>query len=107
MSRNTKATPADAVPPTAGEATVTLRIDEGSTHKPIQGTGPKPALLTVLEAGALLGIKRTSAWKLVREGVIPTVRFGRVVRVPPDALEHVVKARTRGLPPDGARGAGV
>ena len=46
-----------------------------------------PQLLTVEEFMALARIKRTSAYRMVREGDVPVVRFGtRHVRVPKTVL---------------------
>lgn len=45
-------------------------------------------LLTVEEAARRLGIGRTLAWQLVRQGELPVVRLGRCVRVPYQALQE-------------------
>ncbi len=39
-------------------------------------------MLTVTEAGEALGIGRATAYRLAREGVIPTQLFGQQLRVP-------------------------
>lgn len=39
-------------------------------------------MVTVVEAGELLGIGRAKAYELAREGVIPTQAYGRQLRVP-------------------------
>ncbi len=44
-------------------------------------------LLTVEEAARRLGIGRTLAWRLVRSGQLPSVRLGRLVRVPQGGLQ--------------------
>ena len=44
-------------------------------------------LLTVEEAAERLGIGKTLAWELVWDGVLPSVRLGRCVRIPLRALE--------------------
>jgi excisionase family DNA binding protein len=44
-------------------------------------------LLTVEEAAERLGIGKTLAWELVWDGVLPSVRLGRCVRIPLQALE--------------------
>lgn len=52
-------------------------------------TTQQPILVTVEEAGRLLGIKRWRAYALVNAGVIPSVRLGeRCIRVPVDALRE-------------------
>lgn len=54
-------------------------------------------LLTVEEAAERLGIGRTLAWQLVRQGGLPSVRLGRCVRVPLSALEAWIAERTEGV----------
>lgn len=53
-------------------------------------------LLTVEEAARRLGIGRTLAWRLVRRGELPSVRLGRLVRIPERALDDWLKHRMRG-----------
>ena len=43
-------------------------------------------VLTVAEAGELLGVCRPHAYKLVKLGQIPTIRLGRRLVVPRSAL---------------------
>lgn len=62
----------------------------------------KPLLLTVEQAGKLLGIKRALAYDLVAKGVLPTVKLGeRSTRVPLEALENMVREMA-GTPQDPA-----
>ena len=59
---------------------------------------PQPSLLlTVSEAADLLGIGRNLAYELVRTGRIPSIRLGRVIRIPRFGLEQWV-AQEAGLP---------
>ena len=51
-------------------------------------------LLTVPEAATQLGISRSKGWQLAQRSEIPVVRIGRSVRVPADALEAWISART-------------
>lgn len=44
-------------------------------------------LLTVEETAKMLGIGRSLTWRLVQEGRLPSVRLGRLVRVPRAELE--------------------
>lgn len=53
-------------------------------------------LLTVEEAARRLGIGRTLAWRLVRDGELPSVRLGRLVRIPERALDDWLDRRLRG-----------
>ena len=52
-------------------------------------------LLTVEEAAQRLGIGKTLAWELVWQGVLPSVRLGRCVRIPLVALEEWIARRVR------------
>ena len=45
-----------------------------------------PLFLDVETAAHLIGISRSSAYDAIRRGEIPTVRFGRRLRVPRGAL---------------------
>ena len=44
--------------------------------------------VSVPEAGRWLGIGRNSAYEAARRGDIPTIRIGRLLRVPVAALER-------------------
>jgi len=48
-------------------------------------------VLTVPETGRRLGVCRGTAYKLAREGVIPTLRLGRRVVVPRAALKRMLE----------------
>ena len=52
-------------------------------------------LVTVEEAARRLGIGKTLAWELVWQGVLPSVRLGRCVRIPLAALEDWVARQTQ------------
>lgn len=52
-------------------------------------TTQQPLLVTVEEAGRMIGVSRWKAYQLVRTGVLPVVRLGpRSTRVPVDALKE-------------------
>jgi excisionase family DNA binding protein len=53
-------------------------------------------LITVEEAARRLGIGRSLAWRLVRSGELPSVRLGRLVRIPEQSLADWLKQRARG-----------
>lgn len=44
--------------------------------------------LSVAEAATLLGIGRNHLYDLINTGQIPHVRFGRLIKIPRDALEE-------------------
>ena len=47
----------------------------------------QPIAISVPEMGSRLGISRSLAWRLVNDGVIRTVRIGKRVVVPTDAID--------------------
>ncbi len=53
-----------------------------------------PMLLRASEVGTLLGLGRSTIFELLAAGELPTVRIGRAVRVPRQALEDWVRQRT-------------
>jgi len=50
------------------------------------------AVLTVTEAAELLRLARNTAYAAAKRGDIPTVRIGRRILVPRDALERMLDA---------------
>lgn len=52
-----------------------------------------PLMLTVDEAARVLRMGRNSAYAAVADGSIPSVRFGRVIRVPRQALAALCDGR--------------
>lgn len=54
-------------------------------------------LLTVRDVEAELQLGRTRTYELLRSGVIPVVRVGRVLRVPRDGLRRWIHENARGL----------
>lgn len=69
---------------------------------------PDPAdrpVLSVEEAGAILGLGRSAAYAAVERGEIPTIRFGRRLVVPTAALRRLLQLDEPTAPtaaPDGA-----
>jgi excisionase family DNA binding protein len=61
-----------------------------------------PMLLRTTEVGTLLGLGRSTIFELLAAGELPTVRIGRAVRVPRQALEDWIRQRTV-EPREGAR----
>lgn len=51
-----------------------------------------PACLRVSEAAAYLAISERTCWTLVKEGKIPAVRFGKVVRIERTDLDAFIQA---------------
>lgn len=52
-------------------------------------------LLRATEVAGALGVGRATAYQLMASGALPTVRIGRSVRVPAEALRAWVRAQTR------------
>jgi excisionase family DNA binding protein len=48
--------------------------------------------MTVPKAGELLGLGRNGSYEAAHRGEIPTIRFGRLLRVPVAALERMLEA---------------
>ncbi len=58
-----------------------------SSESTVAAIDDERAMLTVVEAARWLRISRNLAYELVNQGQIPSVRLGRVIRVPRWALE--------------------
>ena len=50
--------------------------------------GEKRLTFTVVEAAALLGIGRNSAYEAIKAGILPSVQIGRRILIPRAALER-------------------
>jgi excisionase family DNA binding protein len=58
-----------------------------------------PTVLTVEQAGCLLGLGRTASYDAVRRGELPVLRFGRRLVVPANAiLRMLALERDEGAP---------
>ncbi len=58
--------------------------------------GDDRLVLSVAEAGALLGLSRAFAYELVARGELPVVRFGRRIVVPKAALLEMLSSAPSG-----------
>lgn len=58
---------------------------------------PLPAVLDLVHAAALLGVGRTTAYKLVHDGQWPTpvLRLGRLIKIPTQPLLKLLAGATR------------
>ena len=52
-------------------------------------------VLDVPEAGAKLGLGRNASYAAAKRGDIPTIKIGRLLRVPVRALEEMLNAASR------------
>lgn len=55
----------------------------------MRGTEHRP-LLDAKETAELLGIRKQTLYALVRAGIVPSVRLGRLLKFPPDAVEEFI-----------------
>ena len=55
----------------------------------------EPRTLSVPEAGRWLGLGRNASYEAARRGDIPTIRIGRLIRVPVVALERKLEEAGR------------
>ena len=60
---------------------------------------PRRLTMSVEEAGVALGISRSHAYELVRQGELPSLRLGRRVVVPIAALEALVEVASADVDP--------
>jgi excisionase family DNA binding protein len=51
---------------------------------------PRRLTLTVEEAGQTLGVSRSYAYELVRQGALPCMRLGRRIVIPVRALDALI-----------------
>ena len=70
-----------------------------STPRPASALDPAvrlPAVLDLVEAAALLGVGRTTAYRLVRDGHWPTpvLRLGRLIKIPTQPLLELLAGGT-------------
>ena len=55
----------------------------------------KRLVLDVPEAGALLGLSRNASYMAAKNGDIPTIRIGRLLKVPKAALDRLLNSGDR------------
>jgi excisionase family DNA binding protein len=60
-----------------------------------------PQFLTVEEWRTFMRIGRSSAYDLIRQGLVPSIRWGRTVRIPREAVMRSVDCEGR----DGSKNA--
>lgn len=53
-------------------------------------------LLRPEQVGQILGVGRTKLYSMVRQGELPVVRIGRLVRIPRAALDAWIAERIQG-----------
>ena len=60
--------------------------DNSANYSAITNFDNLPLAMTVLEAGQVLRVGRSVTYELVRSGQLRSVRIGRSIRIPRDAL---------------------
>ena len=60
--------------------------DNSANYSTITNFDNLPLAMTVLEAGQVLRVGRSVTYELVRSGQLRSVRIGRSIRIPRDAL---------------------
>jgi len=72
---------------------------DGSAFAPrlpgVEATVEQPLLLTLAETARLLRIGKTSVYEMAADGRLPTIRYGRMIRVNRAALLSQIEAGTR------------
>ncbi len=58
--------------------------------------GNERLTISVEETAKILSISRGLAYEMIRQGNIPALRFGRIIRVPRYALEQLLNAQDAG-----------
>ena len=58
-------------------------------------------LLKANEVAEILDVSRSLAYQMLKQGVIPSVRFGRTVRVRPQDLDAFIVNNVSELPTEG------
>lgn len=56
-----------------------------------QGVAETLLVYDVPEAGAMLGLNRNASYAAAKRGDIPTIRFGKLIRVPKAAFERMLQ----------------
>ena len=61
-----------------------------SAERKEEGEGDR-LTYTVEEAGALLGLNRNASYAAAKRGDIPSIRFGKLIRVPKAAFHRMLE----------------
>ena len=66
----------------------------------------EPLLLRMGEAAKLCSVSRAKLYKMVHEGHIPAVKFGRSLRIPYDGLKRLIESGSSLVEPTAPTGRG-
>jgi excisionase family DNA binding protein len=85
--------------PSRSTPTSSLAARPGTSHPPsaLDPAVPLPAVLDLVHAAALLGVGRTTAYRLVHDGQWPTpvLRLGRLIKIPTQPLLELLAGTIR------------
>ena len=56
---------------------------------------PATLVYSVPEAGAMAGLNRLASYAAAKRGEIPTIRFGKLMRVPAAAWDRILAGQSR------------
>ncbi len=62
----------------------------------IDSQNEKCLVFTVQEAGAILGLNKNAAYVAAKRGDLPTIRIGKLIRVPKAALQAMIDSASKG-----------
>ena len=62
-----------------------------STTRESSSPNGRPALITAAELSRLLGIRLPQVYRLARDGILPSVRLGRLRLFDPAAIEEFIR----------------
>ena len=83
--------------PSPSTSTSAARAGMPRPASALDPAGPLPAVLDLVEAAALLGVGRTTAYRLVHDGQWPTpvLRLGRLIKIPTQPLLELLAGAIR------------
>jgi excisionase family DNA binding protein len=89
-------TPTTASPSTS-TTTPAPRPGTARSASAVDPAVPLPAVLDLVQAAALLGVGRTTAYRLVHDGQWPTpvLRLGRLIKIPTQPLLELLAGTIR------------
>jgi len=59
-------------------------------------TSMNKRFITLTEAAAILGVSYSTMRRLIRQGKINAIRVGRIVLIPKEEIEKLIKELTKG-----------
>jgi excisionase family DNA binding protein len=60
-------------------------------QRPKKAKANEAVVMTVPEAGAKLGLNRYAAYAAAKRGEIPTIKFGKLLKVPKAAFDRMLE----------------